>query len=536
MSSYAGRYRSRLFNFLSQQTNRWGDKGERALRQIKVGAMWGTQILLYPVYLMFQAARLVGKQIKQAFQYNIDPAAKNLPPSDSPVQRVLGTAAALSPTTELSDRNENQQVIQGIASQLETRDLVLVTAENQIADILDPDRQQELEKLISLELSDYLHHQIVAKEAQSKLTNRLPLLDDRPQLLPPLRFFRKAMAWMQTSPVATLVNLFQEEAVLLNLEVKTKHLKQKSQALKSRSDRLNFQSEELKQRNQLSEIENGEAVDNQPPSLIVQLDSAIAELETGKLAAVVKVTDSLAHRSQEFWQIVKSRWGDTADLGRSQLHPGNSTLTVTEDPPANLFTMQALIKGAIDYFFGRVETSQLPPPAQTAISGVGEVAIEEENPWLTESDLFGEPLPIQLKPRNYLKKAVGEDLKPTLPARNSYLPPPQSDTDRGASRKTKKKVDRNSSNPLSKKPVSRSSNVPEPTPIVNSSRNIDRDRDDFYYYDSESDWIEVQAKPAGYVKHPLEQILELLDAAMLWLEEIIVGMWEWLFGSSKSKK
>jgi hypothetical protein len=42
------------------------------------------------------------------------------------------------------------------------------------------------------------------------------------------------------------------------------------------------------------------------------------------------------------------------------------------------------------------------------------------------------------------------------------------------------------------------------------------------------DWIETQATPNGYVKHPLEQLLEWLDTAMLYLEELVVKIWRWV--------
>ena len=34
------------------------------------------------------------------------------------------------------------------------------------------------------------------------------------------------------------------------------------------------------------------------------------------------------------------------------------------------------------------------------------------------------------------------------------------------------------------------------------------------------DWIETNATAMGYVKHPLEQLLEWLDLAILWLEDV----------------
>ncbi|NJO53285.1 MAG: hypothetical protein HC840_32130 [Leptolyngbyaceae cyanobacterium RM2_2_4] len=41
-------------------------------------------------------------------------------------------------------------------------------------------------------------------------------------------------------------------------------------------------------------------------------------------------------------------------------------------------------------------------------------------------------------------------------------------------------------------------------------------------------WIETEATLVGYVKHPLEQILEWLDSGMVWIEEILAKAWNWL--------
>jgi hypothetical protein len=46
--------------------------------------------------------------------------------------------------------------------------------------------------------------------------------------------------------------------------------------------------------------------------------------------------------------------------------------------------------------------------------------------------------------------------------------------------------------------------------------------------DVDPDWIETKATPIGYVKHPLVRVLEWLDRAMLWLEDILVKFWRWL--------
>ncbi len=41
-------------------------------------------------------------------------------------------------------------------------------------------------------------------------------------------------------------------------------------------------------------------------------------------------------------------------------------------------------------------------------------------------------------------------------------------------------------------------------------------------------WIETKATLVGYVKHPLEQVLEWLDHGMLWIETLMDKAWNWL--------
>ncbi|MBI4783781.1 MAG: hypothetical protein HY785_21065 [Oscillatoriophycideae cyanobacterium NC_groundwater_1537_Pr4_S-0.65um_50_18] len=61
----SGRYRSNVFNFLTRQSIRLQDQVSQTWRQAKMATVWGAQILLYPLYVGFQATRLVGKQLRQ---------------------------------------------------------------------------------------------------------------------------------------------------------------------------------------------------------------------------------------------------------------------------------------------------------------------------------------------------------------------------------------------------------------------------------------------------------------------------------------
>ncbi len=66
MSSLPGSYQSKLFNFLSQQSRKLAEKVQLATRQLKVAVVWGVQLLIYPIYALFQTSRLVRKQIQSS--------------------------------------------------------------------------------------------------------------------------------------------------------------------------------------------------------------------------------------------------------------------------------------------------------------------------------------------------------------------------------------------------------------------------------------------------------------------------------------
>ena len=48
------RYQSRLFNFIHQQIRRVSEQSSQAFRHLEVSTSWGVQVLLYPIYLLFQ--------------------------------------------------------------------------------------------------------------------------------------------------------------------------------------------------------------------------------------------------------------------------------------------------------------------------------------------------------------------------------------------------------------------------------------------------------------------------------------------------
>ena len=287
-----GRYQSNLFNFLSRQSMNLRDRSNQTWRQMKLAAVWGVQILMYPIYVGFQATRLVGKQLRQTARQvlpKLKAVAQTIQPveksdfllSDTPIQRslqlldrltlslpldrlamqldpqdlsapgvlvVVGGSAivgsgskpeqvgleivgfnpaahhlALPQTAQLSQAASHTlarsiKPIQGLASLLTSRNLVLVTTENQLLDVLSLEQQAMLQRRIVGEVASYWRQQrsLAAQTGQFRpfVDAFLPLPAERTQALPPIRAIWQLMSWMQTSAVAIAANLFQEAYLL----------------------------------------------------------------------------------------------------------------------------------------------------------------------------------------------------------------------------------------------------------------------------------------------------------------------------------
>jgi hypothetical protein len=249
--SSSGRYQSKLFSFFSHQSLRLKDKTSQVWRQVKLAAVWGTQIALYPIYAVFQTGRLLGRQMGQAARQvfpRLQTARQQvLHPSealelavDAPIRNVLGMVLAMealegrlpkplmlanSPLNppKLGDFEALEASVQvrGVAVWLATRSLVLVTAENEILDVLTDSQQLQLQQQMVGEMANFWRQRKsqglgagLAIEVNS-INTFLPLPKEKAHLLPPVRAFRRLMAWVQLSPVAIAANLFQESRLVV---------------------------------------------------------------------------------------------------------------------------------------------------------------------------------------------------------------------------------------------------------------------------------------------------------------------------------
>ncbi len=197
-------YQSRVFTFISKRTNRFKDTCAQGLRHIKVAVVWGGQILLYPIQLLAQTTKIFQPQItpparkpvlppvsdiniEQALELVVDAgypvviadrgalAVKNSEGGSLQQHPATGKVALFAhedssnlgsydPDTDdweiasYSPRRSPQvvakkPVIQGLSSLLIDRQLVLITTENEILDILTSSQQQEIRRRIGIDLA-----------------------------------------------------------------------------------------------------------------------------------------------------------------------------------------------------------------------------------------------------------------------------------------------------------------------------------------------------------------------------------------------
>lgn len=240
--SPSGRFQSRMLSQLSQQTLRWKDRAARWWRQTQVTAAWSTQILLYPVYAVFQTGRLLGRQLGQTVQQmrprlqavrravqTITQPEREVPTSlkaDTTIYKTLRAVEelglVLSPATaEPAIAEQTSATLQGIASLLSSRSLVLVSEPNGILDILTPAQQARLQRQIIWELADYGRSALLAgKPPHRQLAPQrpplpLPPLVAQDTMALPVQVFYRLMGWVQRGPVAIAANVFDETTLAL---------------------------------------------------------------------------------------------------------------------------------------------------------------------------------------------------------------------------------------------------------------------------------------------------------------------------------
>lgn len=595
-SAPSGRYQSRFFNFVARRSRQFTDKLDQTIRQMKVATVWGAQILLYPFYALFQTSRLVGRQLQTSVAQNLPrligfkqgDVPDEIPKVDRPVQKVLEAIAtwelpaittplalasaelegelaiwsaasdlAVSASTPLTVGGTNGApvatekpaiAIQGVASLLETRSLVLVTPQNQILNVLTPAQQQQLHHRIVWEVSDY--------QRSLRLATRRPwrsLLGSQPksaQILPPVRWLYRLMAWVQTSPVAIAANLFQESTLVVQSRPELPHSNFTDQPQLTSFDFA------IRPRRQFAA-----GIVPLPPisySTLAPLDRAIAELETHPwLPTLATLPTAIAQRVQGLVQQWQQQLAttDTTDLASGPNSPTQQSLN----------GIQALIRAAVNYFFFRQppqtlvgdETelepeSGLPSPSPFYRVGgrsdrqlLGHDSLDPDQ-WLTFGDLFDNPI-VMDQGEDFDGGSVADPDKLALASSTvvmsfsgrasgwlSVFPGGAIATLVGKAQFWARTIVRvGDSAGVAHQPqwgkastIALRGTLSGTLPATSPDSSLDSATRSANQINTT--WIETKATTVGYVKHPLERVLEWLDRAMLWMEEWAVKIGQWL--------
>jgi hypothetical protein len=201
----SGNYQSRVFIFINNRTNKLKDSCAKGLRQLKVAVVWSGQILLYPLQVLAQTAKIFPPQLSSPLEQltfpsppvsdiNIEQALDLVAGAGYPIEiaasATLAVAERLSSDVESSrlqrhtpammavaDDNSiagdgeitfsphkshqatcTQPIVRGLSSLLVDRRLVLVTTENELIDILTLYQQQEIRRRIGSDLAINWYH------------------------------------------------------------------------------------------------------------------------------------------------------------------------------------------------------------------------------------------------------------------------------------------------------------------------------------------------------------------------------------------
>ena len=495
MSSSTGPYKSRLLNWVNRQALHWSDRLEKTARQLKVTAEWGTQLLLYPVYLFVQTGRMAGYRLRHARQNPTTKPQPFPPASDQPIQHVL---KALQPSQAV--QNNQSASIQGVASVVKTQALVLITQSNQACGLTEL-QQRQLRQRISWEIADYWYQR---RQLQSVRTAaQLPAKQKSPHVLAPARFFWGAMHWLQDSPVAIALNLFGESTF-----VRPPHSEKASlpRQLPPSSILASLERKRLKPVVSRRDVERGQA--------IADADQAI-ETNPAKIHSLIQAAiDYFFGRHSPH----------SVTLPGADASPGQITLgdrpnqlqwphrfrfngLSSPDPSADPFQITHLIRAALDYFFGKRHSL----PGTTFLASASHHPEQSlscqqssNDAWLSWEDLFETPSQTQ-----------SNLTRPQLPTTSIRLGTPLA--------KIKQVLNKQRDSTLAGHDTANVHNASESSAINQQTVELS------------PDWIDIHATTTGYIKHPLEKILAWLDRIILRLEELVTNVWRWLLKRMSSK-
>ncbi|NCR14440.1 MAG: hypothetical protein GPJ20_03725 [Microcystis aeruginosa BS13-10] len=475
-------YKSRLFNLINRRLIRLKDNLGRVSRRGQNAIAIALQIALYPVYLLVQSLRMTANQLGNSLQKQLSPPRKD------------GTDAIEEFLQSLSDQ---ETPFIGIAADLEDQALVFVTNDHQTVKITDNQTQRQIEKQIRTALANYALAKRRIKRLNRQYPPLLPNFTDKNPVLPPIRWFWNLLRWEQQGQIAIAINLFQETHLVKTPTPPSLPLPNlNSQAILEVIDEK-LAIFEAKFLAISPAIPSSFSHTPNPPSDLVNESPTLEKNSSYLWGLYWLIYAAIEH----FWAKEKNNLEYSADSpalsAKYPLSFPNSLLISfkqrLQDWPekqtqADPFTIGKLIQAAIDHFFSSRQSLTF-----SAVS---------EQPWLESADILA------ISPQDSEK-----------PCLNPAYPLPQSHS-------TKKAFSQEKQNKsLPKIPPAAAEITPgESPPATQLDPRYARE----IIQPINEEWLETESTPVGYVKHPLERILEGLDAIILWVEELVIKIWRWL--------
>ena len=564
------RYQSRILNGIFRSSQKLTEKGDRIFRHIKVAVTWGIEILLYPIYAFFQVSLLVKQELQAAknksekqLQPNDDREYPKLPAVDKAIDEVLQLAENFSSlnflpspkiTTNLpsTEKNTKEITINGIATLLNNRNLVLVTKNNQIFDIFNHDQQQKIHQKIFTELANYWRQRKnlavdldVAKEKSiiPPINPNLTPIDrstvDKDMMALPLRLFWEIMTWMEKGNLARKVNLFGEATLVLqspeyitNIDFANSHFDMNFDWQENQQIRIyalihaavnyffNKNYDNQLQRDEIS-VNYDNITDNLTDNLPDNLTYNISPATPAKslVAENVSISDKKTEKNDiDVWLTMGDLFGAKSIEEKNQTS-GNIKPIINSNIP---------------------NTPNTPTGKTEDITGENISNNSQDIPEITGNKSREKITQFLLKPIEILtpkKKSIGNQgiiqkvgnvvkkNKITGKENNSRVSPvtpgvaiASEKNLVGENREEIEIINSSLENiPVSSMQTADNINVSGMGSLIEDKNICNSPGEDF---------IETQATAIGYEKHYLEIILDWLDRGMLWLENVIIRIWD----------
>jgi hypothetical protein len=306
--------------------------------------------------------------------------------------------------------------------------------------------------------------------------------------------------WIQTSDVATSLNLF-GESELIHPQTMRKQNKI--------FDNPDFPQGEWGERETIA-LNTYKSPDL---SQLRQLIYSAVDYFYGGLQKSPLGNSQLIQQLPEASVIIQDKLQETAKISQQKLlKPAVAQLKQLKQQissnPDDPFRLQVLIEAAIAHFF----TDSSLTLQQTGQNQLKASLNEAKEPWLTTEDLFPSPI-LENPPSSPLAKtSIPSDVSPTL---DEVV-------------KTQPLQSQSSVTAMASPPIPKVETSPSLTQLkeeaISVDNSLEKSQSSTQSIDFSPDWIETDVQAIGYVKHPLERLLKGLDQAILWLEKRLVKL------------